>query len=144
MFRDYAQLKPGQRFSVHKYTLDSDMVAGYVRAVQDSSPLARDESGREVVPPMAVAALGLRGAVEDLRIPGGTLHAGQEFAFAAAVRVGDSLRCEASIVQNSTRGGWRFLVVACVATDAASGAEVMSGKSSIMIPANLPPREAVS
>ena len=40
MFRDYAQLKPGQRFSVHKYTLDSDMVAGCVRAVQDASPLA--------------------------------------------------------------------------------------------------------
>lgn len=140
MFQDYAELKPGRRFSDRIYALDSDMVAGYVRAVQDANPLAPDESGREVVPPMAVAALGLRGAVEDLRIPGGTLHAGQEFDFAAAVRVGDSLRCEASIAQNSVRGGWRFLVVECKATDD-GGAQVMSGKSSLMIPADLPPRE---
>ena len=140
MFQDYAELKPGRQFSDRIYTPDSDMVAGYVRAVQDANPPVLDESGREVVPPMAVAALGLRGAVEDLRIPGGTLHAGQEFAFFSAVRAGDSLRCEASVSQNSVRGGWRFLVVECTATDG-GGAQVMSGKSSLMIPADLPPRE---
>ena len=139
MFQDYSQLKPGQRFSVHDYALDSDTVAGYARAVQDGNPPVLDESGREVVPPMAVAALSLRGIVQDLRIPGGTLHAGQEFAFSAAVHAGDSLRCEASIAQNSVRGDWRFLVVECAATDA-GGAEAMRGKSSLMIPADLPPR----
>ena len=138
MFQDYSQLKPGQRFSVHRHTLDSDMAAEYARAVQDANPPMSDESGREIVPPMAVAALSLRGIVEDLRIPGGTLHAGQEFEFGAAVRVGDSLRCDAAISQNSVRGGWRFLSVECAATDA-EGAETMTGKSTIMIPADATP-----
>lgn len=143
MFQDYSQLKPGRRFSDRLHSLDSDSVDEYVRAVQDRNPPLADESGRELVPPMAVAALGLRGAVEDLRIPGGTLHAGQEFAFAAAVRVGDSLRCEASIAQNSVRGGWRFLSVDCVAAGA-DGAAAMRGKSSIMIPADAGPLGAPS
>ena len=143
MFQDYSQLKPGQRFSVHRHTLDSDMAAEYARAVQDANPPMADESGREIVPPMAVAALSLRGIVEDLRIPGGTLHAGQEFAFSAAVRAGDSLRCDAVISQNSVRGGWRFLVIECAATDA-DGAETMGGKSTIMIPADAAPLDAPS
>lgn len=143
MFQDYAQLKPGQPFSDHRYTLDSDEVDEYVRAVQDDNPPLSDESGRELVPPMAVAALGLRGIVEDLRIPGGTLHAGQEFEFAAAVRVGDSLRCVARVSQNSVRGGWRFLSVDCTATNEnGGGAETMRGKSVIMIPADAAPLDA--
>ena len=141
MFQDYSQLKPGQRFSDRSHAPDSDSVDEYVRAVQDANPPLSDESGRALVPPMAVAALALRGAVEDLRIPGGTLHAGQEFAFAAPVRVGDSLRCEASIAQNSVRGGWRFLSVDCVAAGP-DGAEAMRGKSSIMIPADAAPLDA--
>ena len=141
MFQDYSQLKLGQRFSVHRYTPDSDMAAEYALAVQDGNPPMADESGREIVPPMAAAALSLRGIVEDLRIPGGTLHAGQEFAFGAAVRVGDSLRCDAVISQNSVRGGWRFLVIECAATDA-DGAETMGGKSTIMIPADATPLDA--
>ncbi len=143
MFQDYSQLKPGQRFSDRRHLLDSEMAAEYARAVQDCNAPLADESGRELVPPMAVAALGLRGAVEDLRIPGGTLHAGQEFAFGAAVRVGDSLRCEASIAQNSVRGDWRFLSVDCVAAGA-DGAAAMRGKSSIMIPADAGPLDAPS
>ena len=143
MFQDYAQLKPGQPFSDHRYTLDSDEVDEYVRAVQDGNPPLSDESGRELVPPMAVAALGLRGIVEDLRIPGGTLHAGQEFEFASAVRVGDSLRCVARVSQNSVRGGWRFLSVECAATNEdVGGAETMRGKSVIMIPADAAPLDA--
>ena len=143
MFQDYAQLNPGQSFSDRRYTLDSDEVDEYVRAVQDGNPPLSDESGRELVPPMAVAALGLRGVVEDLRIPGGTLHAGQEFDFASAVRVGDSLRCVARVSQNSVRGGWRFLSVECAAANEdAGGAETMRGKSVIMIPADAAPLDA--
>lgn len=150
MFQDYSQLKLGQRFSVHRHTLDSDMAAEYARAVQDANPPLADETGREIVPPMAVAALSLRGIVEDLRIPGGTLHAGQEFEFGAVVRVGDSLRCDAVISQNSVRGGWRFLSVECAAMDEdADGdngvsAAVMTGKSVIMIPADATPLDAPS
>ena len=129
----------GQEVSRHSYCLDSSLVSNYAEAIQDESEPLSGESGRELVPAMAVAALSMRGVVEDLRIPGGTLHAGQEFEFSGAVNVGDSVECAATLAQNSVRGDWRFLVVECVVSDGRD-AEVMRGKSTIMIPAG--PRAA--
>ena len=82
---------------------------------------------------MVVAALGLRGVVNDLAIAGGTLHAGQELEFSGAVQVGETLQCTATLVQNSVRGEWRFMVVQLDVQDGA-GRQVMIGKSTIMVP----------
>ena len=140
MVSDYGDLKPGQEISRHSYQVDEALVSDYVAAVQDENPPLLDRDGVQLVPAMAVAALSIRGVVQDLRIPGGTLHAGQEFEFTSAVAVGSSLECAATLVQNSVRGDWRFLVVDCHVTDD-SDAGVMSGKSTIMIPSGLGPRE---
>ena len=138
---EYGELEAGQVVSRHDYRLDSALVSNYVEAVQDGGGLMSDGSGVELVPAMAVAALSMRGVVEDLRIPGGTLHVGQEFAFSGAVRLGDSVNCVATLAQNSVRGEWRFLVVECLVSGEGD-TEVMKGKSTIMIPADLGPREA--
>ena len=140
MVTDYGDLQPGQEISRHSYHVDEGLVADYVAAVQDENPPLRDSDGVQLVPAMAVAALSIRGVVQDLRIPGGTLHAGQEFEFMSAVAIGSSLDCAATLVQNSVRGDWRFLVIDCHVTDD-NFADVMSGKSTIMIPAGLGPRE---
>ncbi len=137
---EYGDLEAGQEVSRHNYCLDVELVSGYVEAVQDeNAPLHTDE-GDELVPAMALAALSMRGVVEDLRIPGGTLHVGQEFEFSGAAMVGDSVDCVTTLAQNSVRGDWRFLVVECLVADEA-GSEVMNGKSTIMIPKDLGPRE---
>ena len=138
---DYGQLEAGQVVSRHSYCLDSELVSDYVEAVQDDSGLILADSGAELVPAMAVAALSIRGVIEDLRIPGGTLHVGQEFEFSGAVSVGQTVDCVATLSQNSVRGEWRFLIVDCKVTGE-DDAEVMQGKSTIMIPADLGPREA--
>ena len=137
---EYGELEAGQIVSSHSYCLDSTLVSDYVEAVQDDSGPLLDTGGLELVPAMAVAALSMRGVVEDLRIPGGTLHAGQEFEFSGAVAVGDSVDCVATLAQNSVRGDWRFLIVECLVSDA-SDKNIMKGKSTIMIPADLGPRE---
>lgn len=137
---EYGELEVGQIVSNHSYCLDSELVSDYVEAVQDDSGLLLDAGGLELAPAMAVAALSMRGVVEDLRIPGGTLHVGQEFEFSGAVAVGDSVDCVATLAQNSVRGDWRFLVVECLVSDA-SYTDIMKGKSTIMIPADLGPRE---
>ena len=141
MLSDYAELQPGQEISRHSYRVDETMVSDYVAAVQDENPALTDDSGERLVPAMAVAALSIRGVVQDLRIPGGTLHAGQEFEFMSAVSVGSSLECVATLAQNSVRGDWRFLVIDCQVTDG-EYSDVMTGKSTIMIPSVLGPREA--
>ena len=141
MISDYAELRPGQEISRHSYQVDERLVTDYVAAVQDESCQPADETGERLVPAMAVAALSIRGVVQDLRIPGGTLHAGQEFEFMSAVTVGQSLECVATLAQNSVRGDWRFLMIDCHVTYDAH-VDVMAGKSTIMIPAGLGPREA--
>lgn len=130
---DYSTLAPGQEISNQAYDLDATVVSRYVAAVADESSLCSEDDGRELVPPMAVAALSLRGVVNDLAIPGGTLHAGQELEFKEPVAVGDALACRATLLQNSVRGEWRFMVVQLGVEDG-QGREVMAGKSTIMLP----------
>ena len=137
---EYGALAAGQEVSRHSYCLDTELVSNYVQSIQDENALLRNAEGNELVPAMALAALSMRGVVEDLRIPGGTLHVGQEFEFSGAVKVGDSVNCVATLAQNSIRGDWRFLVVECLVADEVES-EVMKGKSTIMIPAGLGPRE---
>jgi acyl dehydratase len=113
--------------------LDSDTVSKYVAAVGDLSHPAFEDSGPALAPPMAVAALSLRGVVEDLQIPGGTLHVGQDLEFHGAVQVGETLDCKAILAQNAVRRGMRFIVVELDVADGA-GRRVLTGKSTILIP----------
>ena len=134
---DYSKLTTDQIVSHHTYQLDEDMVGEYLDAVKDVSDLPlRDDGLLRLAPPMSMAALSLRGVVQDLQIPGGTLHVGQEFEFTKAVTVGSTLECEATLAQNSVRGGMRIMVVTSTVRDG-DGVEVMSGKSTIMLPEDL-------
>lgn len=130
---DYSKLTPGQIVSKHTYQLDASMVADYMAAVGDASDLPRTGDGHQLAPPMSVAALSLRGVVQDLEIPGGTLHVGQEFEFARGVVLGATLDCQATLAQNSVRGGMRIMVINSTVRDG-NGGQVMLGKSTIMLP----------
>ena len=131
---DYAQLIPGQQISHRTCSLDADTVSKYVEAVGDLSWPTYQTGDRVVAPPMAVAALWLRGVVNDLAIPGGTLHIGQELDFHGAVHVGETLDCRATLLQNSVRRGVRFMVVEADVADG-TGRKVMGGKGTITVPA---------
>ncbi len=131
---DYAELTPGQEISNRTCLPDSATVSRYVAAVGDESALPPALDGGEFAPPMAVAALTLRGVLADLAIPGGTVHAGQELDFKRAVRVGETILCRATLAQNSVRGEWRFMVIVLEACDG-GGRDVMGGKSTIIVPA---------
>lgn len=128
---DYSQLVPGQEISKRTLEMTAESVSRYVEAVGDSNRLY--ENGRELAPAMAVAALSLGGVINDLQIPGGTVHAGQELEFQMAVPVGTTLDYKAMLVQNSVRGEWRFVVVSIEVRDE-DGQKVMDGKSTIMLP----------
>ena len=129
---DHADLVAGQQISNQTYLLDEETVSKFEDAVGDQSRLCLKDDARALVPPMAVAALSLRGVVNDLEIPGGTLHAGQEIEFSRAISIGENLRCSATLLQNSVRGDWRFVVVQLQVEDSV-GSRVMNGKSTIML-----------
>jgi acyl dehydratase len=130
---DYSAIEPGQVLSQRTYQLNADAIAGYVDAVDDRSEVYVQAEMQAVVSPMAVAALGLRGVIEELAVPAGSLHSGQELEFKREARIGDKLVCQATVLQNSVRGEWRFLVVQLSAEDD-SGLQVMSGKSTLVVP----------
>ena len=127
---DYSQLKAGQQLTSRTFALEREAVAAYISAVEDTSLLYADGLW---TPPTTVAALGLKGILEELEIPGGTVHLGQELEFLEAVGIGETLTCNAAIAQNSVRGQWRFLYVA-VEVNAGNGRPVLKGRSTIMVP----------
>ena len=134
---NYAQLAPGDEISSRTLVLDEDSVNSYAEAVADTN-VVYDADGKRMAPPMAIAALSLGGVINDLEIPGGTVHASQELAFQHAVPVGSTLECTARLAQNSIRGEWRFMVVDLLVAGKVAGAgnaEVMTGRSTIMLPA---------
>ena len=130
---DYSKLTSGTEVSSRAIVLDEDSIAGYLDAVGDENGCLVDEGGVKLTPPMALAALTLGGVINDLRIPGGTVHAGQEIEFSEAVPLGETIGCKATVVKNSVRGGMRFMVVRLMVENG-DGRKVMEGKSTIILP----------
>ena len=131
----YSELEIGTIVSKQSYLLDRESVQKYILAVEDSTNSTVAESSN-IAPPMSIAALSLRGVVNDLNIPGGTLHIGQELSFLKTVPVGMYLECEAVLSSNSVRGDFRFMVVDLSVRDDVKE-HVMKGKSTIMLPVYL-------
>ena len=127
---DYSLLKPGHSLTPRRVNLSQKAVTDYIQAVGDDSPLYTHHS---LVPPSALVALGLKGIIGELSIPGGTIHAGQEVEFYRAVETDQELSCLAIIAQNAVRGQWRFLTIDFSLQDV-EGRLVMKGKSTILLP----------
>ena len=133
MNKDYGSLQSSDLVSNRLHKITEDTVSTYLSAVQDESALLSDSNGATIAPPMAIAALSLRGVIEDLNIPGGTLHVGQETSNINLVSIGTELTCKANVLTNTVRGDWRFLTVTLKVTTS-DKTPVLSGKSTIMLP----------
>ena len=131
---DYSKIPTGHIFSYRAYRLDMATLDRYVESVGGRSMDWGANYVDRVVPPMAVAAMSLRGVIGDLALPPGSLHAGQELQFKGSVTMGEDLDCRATLVQNSIRGNWRYIVVQL--TVLTGDREVMTGKSTLVLPVN--------
>ena len=134
MPRDYAALAVGDVISDRRFPLGTDGVKKYAWAVRDESGVFDPTEKSPTVPPMAVATFALRGVLDDLGIPEGTIHVGQEVAFLGAVAAGEELNCRAVISQNAVKTGYRLLAVGMEVHDG-KDRQVMTGKSTILVPA---------
>ena len=120
----------GQELGKASFRLDASMVREYIAAVEDSSDLYQES---DLVPPTAIAALGVRAILEELSLPPGTLHASQELTIHRAVAAGDAVSCNARVVQSSVRQGWQFVVVEfTVADDEAK--DILDGRTTLLVP----------
>ncbi|MBW1758592.1 MAG: MaoC family dehydratase N-terminal domain-containing protein, partial [Deltaproteobacteria bacterium] len=124
-----AGLEKGYEFPAVSFDLSDQWVDAYVASVEDEVVAALDG---EFVPPMAIAALAIRALLEHSSLPPGSLHAGQELAFAAPVRRGETLTVAARIASRGERAGWVLMGVELhVARD---GVAVMTGRATLSFP----------
>ena len=120
----------GQELGKAGFRLESSMVREYLSAVEDSSNLYKEGN---LVPPTAIAALGVRAVLEELSLPPGTLHAAQELTMHRAAAVNDAVICKARVAQSSERKGWQFVVVEFTIADA-EARELLDGRTTLLVP----------
>ncbi len=124
-----AALEKGHEFPPASFDLSDEWVDAYVGSVEDEAISAL---GGGFVPPMAVAALAIRALLERASLPPGTLHAGQELAFASPLRRGETLTVSARIASRGERAGWTLMGVELRVERA--GEPVMTGRATISFP----------
>ena len=82
---DYSQLQPENIISENQYEISQDFINKYTESVKDDSVY------NNLVPPMAISALSIRGVLNDLNIPGGTVQLNQEFDYFSAIHKNENI-----------------------------------------------------
>lgn len=123
-------LAKGHQLPPFAFDLSPEWVREYVVAVEDTAIGALDEG---LVPPMAVAALGVRALLDGARLPAGAIHLGQEMSFLRPVRVGERLSIAARVVSRGERQGWVLLGIELDVRGDDQG-PVMTGRATLTMP----------
>ena len=123
------ELTAGSELQPASFILDPAMLDEYLSIVGAESPVY----GEGYVPTTALAALGIRTILAGMGLPEGAVHVSQELESHRAARVGESVSCQARIVQSSQRGkGGRFIVLEFnIAGDQSS--PVLDGRSTLIV-----------
>ena len=120
----------GQELDELHFNLDASLVRDYLSVVDDRSDLYQ---GGDLVPPTAVAAVGVRTLLGGLALPPGTVHLGQELATHRAAECGQRVSCRARVAQSRQRREGRFLILEfTVAND--QGQPIVEGRTTLMVP----------
>lgn len=124
---DYDALNVGHEFPPDSFVLKAGAMAKYLEAVGGQSYVYQS------APPTALAALVLKTLIDKLYLPPGAVHTSQELEVFGPAYVGEPLVCQAQVVQNSLRGGRRFMTVEFrVARQ--GGTQVLEGRTSLILP----------
>jgi hypothetical protein len=112
------------------FTLTPQQVAAYNAAVGDANDYG------DLVPPLAAVALALATLQEQVALPAGSLHTGQEVEHRATLRTGRPLTLTGRIAQRSERQGF---VISVIEFEIAAGADAaITARTTIMAPGGPP------
>src|SRR5919108_2991917 len=128
----FSDLTPGYAFPSTVLALDAQTVERYLRATQDDHAVYWRDGAVHLVPPLAVAALALRGIAQEVALAPGSLHTGQELLFRRLITVGARLTVQAHVTASSRRRGFVALAIDLAATDD-SGETALTGSLSLMV-----------
>ena len=120
-------LPVGHELSPASLSGSRERVASYLAATGDQT------SYEDAVPPLCVVALALAAVQDQVALPDGALHTGQEVDQHGVAHAGEELRLSARIAQRSQRQGYVISVVELAIEG--SGGPVLRARATIMAPA---------
>jgi hypothetical protein len=124
---DFHSLRRGDVLPSFTFAVSSDEVRAYLAATGES-----DASWSTSVPPLALGALTLAGLMEEMPLPPGALHGGQEFEFLGTVAQGEQVEARLTVAQQSERAGTNIVVFA---SELRCGERVVQrGRATVMAP----------
>jgi hypothetical protein len=120
----------GHSFLSQEFSIDQSKIDAYLAATGDQAVCYRDDG---LSPPLAVAALALGRLLEQIELPAGSLHTGQEFEMAEGVPLHSTLSLSGKLAHRSERAG--FVVSIVEFEIAVAGEPAMTGRTTVMAPA---------
>ena len=127
-----SELKSGDRIAASSFTLETNKIKDYVEAVEESSGYFIQSSLGAVAPPITCVSLAMAALLKDVEFPDGTIHLSQEIRLNKPVRVGQTLHCHGSLIQNQVRRHLRIMTIR-LEVDDEFGEEVLEGKTSFIL-----------
>jgi hypothetical protein len=124
------EIEAGIELDQARYTMDRDLIADYLSVVESEPALYQPG---DLVPPTAMAALGMRTLLDGLGLPAGTVHAAQELTMHQAATLDQSVVCSARVMQASQRKDGRFLVLAFEIAGE-DGSPILEGRATVIAP----------
>ena len=126
-----SELPKGHEFSPPPFDLTRAYLDAYASATRDTSTVY-DDAG--LAPPLAVATRALGALLDEIELPPGSLHTGQEIEMRTGVPASAKLTLSARVAQRSKRGGMIIAVLQFDVT-ANDGAEpVLTGRTTVIMP----------
>jgi acyl dehydratase len=127
---EYSELATGYEFAPKQFKLDKEMVTAYLKAVEGDSHIYEE---REVVPPMAIAALAMTALSEGISLPWGAVHVSQELQFLDAVSIDETLTSQARISRKLQRGKFHMLTIS-INVENERELPVLTGETGFILP----------
>jgi len=120
-------LPKGHAFARVRFTIDRAQAAAYLEATGDTTDYG------DALPPLAVVALALGALQEQIALPEGALHTGQEVEHRMPATAGEALELRGQVAMRSERQG--FVITALDYTVSGVHGDVVTARTTIMAPA---------
>jgi acyl dehydratase len=127
-----SELKPGDSIAASPFTIETNKIKDYIKAVEESSGYFAQNSLGGVAPPIVCVSLAIAAVLKDVEFPDGTIHLSQEIRLNKPVMVGQTLHCHGSLMQNQVRKHLRIMTIR-LEVDDELGEEVLEGKTSFIL-----------
>src|SRR5437868_4664705 len=96
---DFHDLRRGDQLPPFRIRVTAEDARAYLDATGDE----HDALWSKTVPPLAAGALLLAGLMDEVPLPAGAVHIGQDFEFVAPIAIGADIEARLNIAQQSVR-----------------------------------------